>query len=195
MAGKGSQGRGKGPKGNKGGRRSTLEKALVESAGEYFVLYRLSARGVLATRAARNAPTVDLLAMNPDETVVASLQVKTRTTGKDGGWHMRDKHERIVMDRYFYVFVDLEPQNPICYVVPSDVVAEVLKRSHAAWLATPGRSGRKRNDNEMRRVLPAYPHAVPGFPPGWLEEYRERWELLAVDGAAAPKAAAIGGST
>ncbi len=30
----------------------------------------------------------------------------------------------------------------------------------------------------MRSVLPAYPFPVPGFEPGWMEQYRENWALL-----------------
>jgi hypothetical protein len=123
------------------------------------------------------SPTVDVLVLSPDERVIASLQVKTRTYGRDKGWHMSKKHESIVQPRYFYAFVDLEPEQPITYIVPSSVVADVLQKSHQAWLAAPGARGQQRNDNPMRRIQPVYPDEFPGYSPHWLDEWRERWDL------------------
>jgi len=158
--------------------RSSLERSLVGPAGEHYVLYKLHAKGLLGTHAPRNAPTVDVLVLNPDESVAASIQVKTRTYGKDQGWHMSTKHESIIQDRLFYAFVDMEPAEPVCYVVPSKVVAAAVAKSYAAWLATPGKNGKKHNATDMRRIRPAYEFDVKGFAPGWMEPYREAWHLL-----------------
>lgn len=160
--------------------RSALEKALVGPAGEHYVLFRLYQQGMLASLSPPGAPTVDVLVLAPDESVIATVQVKTRTYGTDGGWHMSVKHERIIQDRCFYAFVDLEPEVPVTFIVPSATVAEVLRASHQAWLAAPGRSGRVHRDHDMRRVRPAYPFEVRGYPPSWLEKYRERWDLLSM---------------
>jgi hypothetical protein len=81
---------------------------------------------MLASLAPPGSPTVDVLVLAPDETVIASLQVKTRHQGRDRGWMMRKKHESIVQDRYFYALVDLEPDSPVVYIVPSAVVADVI---------------------------------------------------------------------
>jgi hypothetical protein len=154
-----------------------LEKALVAPAAEHFVLYKLHLLGLLATHAPRNAPTVDILVMNPDESVLALLQVKGRTRGKDKGWHMHRKHEDIVKPRLFYAFVDLEPDVPVTYIVPSKVVADNLRASHGAWLAAPG-VRRPHRDNEMRRIQPTYSFKVPGYEDQWIDVYREQWHLL-----------------
>lgn len=160
------------------GGRTQLKKSLVGPAGEYYVLYRLHHQGLLASLAPRGAPTVDVLVLSHDETVVATLQVKTRSYGTDGGWHMSPKHESIVQPRCFYAFVDFEPEPPVTYIVPSKVVADVIGRAHQAWLATPGKGGRPHQDNPMRRVQPNYGLALAEYPDGWLEAYRERWDLL-----------------
>ena len=160
--------------------RSALERALVGPAGEHYVLFRLYQQGMLASLAPPGAPTVDVLVLAPDESVIATVQVKTRTYGTDGGWHMREKHEHIVQDSCFYAFVDLEPSVPVTFVVPSAIVAEVLRVAHRSWLLTPGRGGRVHRDHDMRRVLPAYTFEVPGYPPGWLDQYREHWDLLSM---------------
>jgi hypothetical protein len=137
--------------------RTAQQKALVGPAGEHYVLCRLHQQGRLASLSPEGSPTVDVLVVSPDETVIASLQVKTRTYGRDRGWHMRKKHESIV---------------------PSCVVADVLRRSHQAWLGAPGAKGQRRNDNEMKRIQPEYPDAFEGYTPNWLDEWRERWDLL-----------------
>jgi len=117
--------------------------------------------------------------MAPDETVIATLQVKTRTTvGGDHGWHMSRKHEEFSAPRSFYAFVDLEVSPPITYIVPSKIVAKVVRAEHQAWLKIPGKKGQAHRDNDIRRLLPAYAHELPGYPAGWLNAYKERWDLL-----------------
>jgi hypothetical protein len=119
---------------------------------------------MLASLAPPGSPDVDILVLSPDQTVVASVQVKTRTYGRDQGWHMSKKHEDIVEERLFYAFVDLESEPPTTYIVPSQVVAEVITRSHRLWLGTPGRGGRAHIDSKFRRLRRDYsPLDVPGY--------------------------------
>lgn len=60
-------------------RRSALQKALVGPAGEHFVLFRLYQHGMLASLSSPGSPTVDVLVLAHDESVIATLQVNTRT--------------------------------------------------------------------------------------------------------------------
>src|ERR1041385_5929234 len=114
-------------------KRSRLEKALVGPAGEHYVLFKLHMEGMLAALAPRNAPSVDILVLNEDETIAATVQVKTKTYGFDGGWHMSKKHETLIRPTLFYAFVDLQPAVPATFIVPSKTVAAVCKEEHAAW--------------------------------------------------------------
>lgn len=157
------------------------DSILIGAAGEHYALYELQRRGLLAAQSPANAYAADILVFSPTMSVGSMVQVKTRTSGRDGGWHMRAKHERFFHPRLFYAFVDLEPPSPVVYVMPSSVVADALTRSHQAWLALPGRGGRAHRDNDMRRVVPIFPHQVDGFPSGWLDAYRDRWDLLTED--------------
>jgi hypothetical protein len=153
-------------------------QALVAAAGEHYVLHRLFRHGLLAALAPRNEPNFDVMVLGQNATVVATIQVKTRTRSADQGWMMRQKHESVSMDGLFYAFVDLEkPDAPVTYVMPSAVAASVVKHTHADWLATPGSKGQARNDNTMRRIRPAYPDS-PKYAAGWLEKWRERWDLI-----------------
>ena len=66
------------------------------------------------------------------------------------------------------------------YVMPSAKVAQVVRESHATWLAMPGKQGQAHNDSKMRRIRPNWPFDVPSAPAGWMDQYREQWELLGV---------------
>jgi len=156
------------------------DSVLTGSAGEHYVLYRLHRAGILAAQSPAGARDADILVFN-DQGVGRRIQVKTRTHGADGGWHMSLKHEKMRDPRLIYAFVDLEPELPIVYVVPSAVVADVVALAHVGWLNTPGKAGRERRDTEFRRLRPEYPYPVEGFSGQWLAQYRDRWELLGGD--------------
>jgi hypothetical protein len=156
--------------------RTALQKSLVGPAGEHFVLFRLYQQGMLASLLPSGAPTADVSVLAADESVVATLQVKTRTAGDDKGWPMNAKHEHIRAPRCFYAFVDMEvPKDtmPITYIIPSSEVAKMLVASHKAWLSIP-----HHHDTPMRRVKSTHPFEVPGYPDGWMEQYRESWDRL-----------------
>jgi hypothetical protein len=132
----------------------------------------------LASLAPPGTPATDILVVNIDESIVATIQVKTRTSGRDGGWHMSKKHESIIGDKLFYVFVDFELEVPNVFIIPSKVVAAAVSESHKAWLATPGKNGRAHKDGKWRRLEPSWKVPVTGFGSGWMDKYHERWDLL-----------------
>lgn len=162
------------------------QSTLVAAAGEYYVLARLSLLGKIAAQAPRGAPNADIVVSSPEGDRLCAVQVKARRgKGRDGGWHMSKKHEEIVRFRLFYAFVDFGEMRdllPKTYILPSKVVADVVRKMHAAWLATPGQKGQQRNDSDFRRFLPDFTvncgeRAKP-YDKGWLDEYREKWSLL-----------------
>src|SRR5712691_5467961 len=157
------------------------DSVFTGAAGEHYVLYQLHLRGLLAAKSPTGAHAADIVVFSPAMGVGSMLQVKTRTLGSDRGWNMRQTHETLLHPRLFYAFVDLQPEQPLVYVVPSEVVADVLVKTHRAWLATPGKGGRLPKDSKMRRILPWLPSPIPGYEGSWLEAYRERWDLLAED--------------
>ena len=56
----------------------------------------------------------------------------------------------------------------------------MILRGHKAWLATPGKKGQQRKDSDFRRFLPDYDRMgiEIGCRHGWLDCYRERWDVL-----------------
>ena len=72
---------------------------------------------------------MDILVTDENNHKLCAIQVKTRRDiGYDKGWHMKPKHEVMIVEDLFYVFVDVgkKPSDAtICYVLPSKVVAEL----------------------------------------------------------------------
>ena len=159
--------------------------SMTGAAGEHLVMSRLLSRGYIAALAPQGAPNLDIVVAYQDGSRLCSLQVKTRwDKGADGGWHMGKKHETISHARMFYAFVDLgkaTDDDAVTFVVPSKIVATVVRDSHAEWLSKPGKNGHIRKDSNMRRFLPDYSKDFGNqseFGSGWLEPYREAWKLL-----------------
>jgi Holliday junction resolvase-like predicted endonuclease len=159
-------------------RRSGHSTAIIGAAGEHYVLFQLLRRGLKAARPPEGTPEIDLIVFDERHNVIISLQVKTRLRGSDGGFVMNIKHESLDSERLVYVFVDLQPETPRCYVIPSKVVSRYLRLDHSTWLATPGRGGKAHRQTSMRQLRPFSPFAESEFPRGWMDEYLERWDLL-----------------
>jgi len=158
--------------------------SLLGAAGEHYVMSQLLRRGLIAALAPVGVPTADIVVTDDIGDRACAIQVKTRRErGRDGGWHMKAKHEGIRGGSLFYVFLSF-PDNvgalPEAFVVPSAVVADALQISHKTWLERPGRGGRAHKDGDMRRFLPDYSHLELDntHGPNWLEPYRDGWDQL-----------------
>lgn len=162
------------------------ETTLLGAAGEYYVLCQLLRRDFIAALAPQGVPNMDIVVTNVQGNRQFAIQVKTkRDIGADKGWHMGRKHESILSPTLYYCFVNFgkdTDDKPLCYIVPSQVVANVLSESHKKWLSTPGKKGQQRRDGDLRRFLPDYRHIFGindgRYANGWLEQYKESWEQL-----------------
>ena len=135
-------------------------------AGEYLVAAELSRRGYIASLTLRNTRGIDILASNSDATKSVGIQVKT-SQGAKPDWMMNKKAEDIIGKNLFYVFVCLALDSQLSYyVVPSRVVADHVRESHAKWLKTLGRRGQPHRDNNLR-IFSDSKH-----------KYKDRWDLL-----------------
>jgi hypothetical protein len=64
-------------------------------------------RGYIACLVPAGVPTADIVVTDIFRANLCSIQVKSRRDiGSDGGWHMGEKHESLVVDKLFYCFVD-----------------------------------------------------------------------------------------
>lgn len=147
--------------------QTTLSSGLSGVAGEYFVAAELSRLGLVASITLRNAKGIDILCSNEDASKQLGIQVKTNKRS-NREWVLNSKAEDYFADNLFYVFVNLNDnqKHPDYFVVPSSIVAQQIKESHATWLNTPGRGGKAHNDNTMRKFVDTK------------EDYKGRWDLL-----------------
>lgn len=100
-------------------------------AGEYYVLFRLWENEIVAIPAPPGAPSVDILVYDHSYALIATVQVKTRSTKARAGWIVDKKQIIQSKESHFYIFVDLDIQSmgiPTSFVVPSFVVADLGRR-------------------------------------------------------------------
>ena len=135
---------------------------------------------------------MDILVTDENNQRLCAIQVKTRRNiGRAKGWVMNRKQEKLIVDDLFYVFVDIgkEPSDrATCYVLPSKVVANCIRRCHRVWLDTPGRDGRPHKDNNVRELRSDHSYIKPAsekdratiepYRSGWMASYRENWSIL-----------------
>lgn len=158
--------------------------SLLGAAGEHYAMCQLLRRGFIAALAPVGVPTADIVITDDVGERASAIQVKSRREiGADGGWHMKAKHEQLVGGSLFYVFLSFPTDTtraPDAFVVPSAVVARIIRLSHQTWLAKPGRNGQAHKDSDIRRFLPRYDQLGLGeeYGPGWLEPYRDAWDKL-----------------
>jgi len=97
---------------------------------------------------------------------------------------MKPKHADLVSSNLFYCFVDLL-DNPSVYVIPSAIVAEAVGKIHEIWLTLPGKGGRPHRDSNVRRLVADYSRIVKSdheivmkYSKGWLDNYKDNWDIL-----------------
>lgn len=168
-----------------------INSTILGAAAEHYVMCQLLRQGKIAALAPAGVPDADIIVSDRVGSALSAVQVKARRDiGSDGGWHMKAKHETMARDLLFYCFVDFGrslSDAPKCWVLPSARVGEALATSHRGWLGKPGKGGVARKDSDFRRLLPHYPDmdGDPALSTGWLDQYREAWQLIAVAGTGA----------
>ena len=122
----------------------------VGSAGEYFVAAELERHGFTVALPMSNVKDFDILAIDRQTYKQYAIQVKT-TRHKSKRWILSKKNENIEAENIIYFFVCLnEMDAPEYHIVPSTIVAKTLKSMYKIWLNTPGKNGKKHNDNPVR---------------------------------------------
>lgn len=62
--------------------------------------------------------------------------------------------------------------------MPSTLVAEIVKKHYADWLAEPAKSGKTHADIKFRTLQYFYKGKVDLAPKGWMDKYLEKWDQL-----------------
>jgi hypothetical protein len=157
------------------------DTVTIGAAAEHYVMCQLLRRQFIAALAPKGVPEIDILVTDRGGNSLAEVQVKGRQYSRDGGWMMGEKHETLIRPRLFYCMVDFGEglnDQPKCWILPSAKMADVLKKSHQAWLDTPGRGGRAHQSSKMRRLTHSYGYESYSLADGWLGEYLDAWSQL-----------------
>ena len=135
-------------------------------AGEYYVAAELSRRGFMASIMLRNNDSVDILASNLSGKKIFSVQVKTNQNGKRE-WILKKKAEEPI-NSLIYIFVSLKDglTRPEFFLIPSLELSAIIKNDHIKWLSGIAKSGRTRNDSDMRKFR------------DYAGAYLEKWDIL-----------------
>lgn len=113
---------------------------FVGAAGQHYVTYCLSVRGIHAAITLGNVPAVDVIVAKPDGELALSIQVKTsRWAHRDNRygkelceWDVGASAVNRFSDHLWYAFVDLQESdtpswNPRVFLVPSLWVGKFVK--------------------------------------------------------------------
>ena len=159
-------------------RVDAIDKNLSGAAGEHLVLSRLLSKGLLASQAPRGTRKADILVNPLDGGKPILIQVKTNVTSKSENisWPMQEKHEKVIDPDLFYCFVDINGNDSRVFVVPADIVAEVVKRTHENWLSTPGSKGQQHNETKMRQIRYVPSKYADFLEQNWMDKYLENWD-------------------
>jgi hypothetical protein len=92
-----------------------------------------------------------MLVARADASESVGIQVKTNQ-GSQKVWLLDKKSEESGSENLVYVFVNLNGAGtPEFHVVPSQVVADYARKSHADYLAGSAKRGGVRKDSSMRK--------------------------------------------
>jgi len=159
------------------------------AAGQYFVSYALSVRGIHASLTLGNAPGVDLLAADSEGRNALSIQVKTSRNAYRTKRYGREGHEWDVgacavgkhTPNLWYALVDLRESesgfSPEVFIVPSLWVGEFVKPDFSRKIyflpTTADELARERWDH-LQRFLDGDAD-VTHFATTWPEDRLVRW--------------------
>jgi len=150
-----------------------VNRQQVGRAGEHFVAAELHRRGAYAVTFAGNMPETDILAADAAQTRTVFIQVKTKAKGDWQTSTSRGRRRRSDPDeRRFWVFVDLGPDAPSCYIVPEWWIQNEIYRTHEAYL--------DRQPDRQRPITPGSTHSK--VTKTRIAKWQNRWELLGLFG-------------
>jgi hypothetical protein len=154
-------------------------KLALGDRGELWALNFLQERGLSVNLTPRNTRDIDIVVSDSSNRRIFDLQVKSRDRYRN--WTMSRRHEGIVDSFLFHCFLkfdfDDRALEPLCWIVPSSVVADVLRESHQAYLA---QSPNTRKDTAKRNFRDDYSNRglAEKYGPTWLDRYRDAWDQL-----------------
>ena len=156
-----------------------IQRDFIGLAGEYLVLSRLTALGLLASLGPRNKSTIDIFVTSEQGNTTWMIQVKSRLYGpKENEWMVSEENSKNADPNLIYCFVDLQNKPEKVYVIPSIKVVQVLSEAHTAQMKKPMKDGSKRTKHQGRKLKNKFIVDIKSAPHGWMEKYCEKWDVF-----------------
>jgi hypothetical protein len=155
------------------------DKGHRASASQFFVAGELCRRGHMAVVTMGNSPTTDILCSNKDGSKCVHIQVKTFVPGTRK-CAVGLKAETNPGPNFFWVLAGIpeaDSTKPFeYYIIPSKVMAPNIKKCFERWKTTPGKKGKRRNQDSAFRAVRLPPANNLN---GWnVSEYKDAWKLI-----------------
>lgn len=147
-----------------------ISKNDTSISGEYYMAHILAKYGFKVSMTLGRMEGFDLFVQNP-KGINITISVKTRYSSKAKDIVLNKKVETLIDESLFYAFVRLNMPDgvPEFWIVPSTIVAPVIKEAYKIWKDTPGRGGKPHGDTNMRTLEL---RANPLFPDDWEEQLK-----------------------
>ena len=165
------------------------------NAGEFYALQIFIRMGFVAGKAPEGTSKYDLLVMSSDAYTFKPVQVKTITNGEH--WILSIAHETVTENLVycFVKFTDIQSL-PKIFLIPADVVSDVIFMGNKIYMKLPNRFGRFRTGSDMRTLKidfstllssVAEPHTylneeemffIREHSLGWLDAYESNFDIF-----------------
>ncbi len=145
-----------------------LNRNDIGISGEFYMAYILSKHGFQVNLTLGRTAGFDLFAQNKSG-VNMTISVKTTYKRVNKFILLDKKVETLINNHLYYAFVRLNGLEgvPDFWIVPSTIVAPVVKKSHEIWMTKTTKSGLPHKENPLRNfyLIPRY-----NFPDDWAEQ-------------------------
>ncbi|HEY4505207.1 MAG TPA: hypothetical protein VJG67_00750 [Candidatus Paceibacterota bacterium] len=156
-----------------------MQKQNIGNAGEYYIASRLSAENFIATLTLGRAEKYDILALSPDGRAI-KLSIKTAYRETAKSFILSAKDENGASNDFYYAFVRLNQFNkePDFWIIPSKVVAPLIKHSQEIWMKTLGRKSQQHKETPMRQLPVSVIPTWEQFYPNWSKKVDQYYKNL-----------------
>ncbi|MBA7581745.1 hypothetical protein ES708_23656 [subsurface metagenome] len=147
-----------------------ISKNDTSISGEYYMAHILAKYGFKVSMTLGRMEGFDLFVQNPQGKNL-TISVKTTYSDKSKFLIMNEKAEKLIDDSLFYAFVRLNMPDgvPEFWIVPSTIVAPVIKREHEIHMKKTYKSGKPHKESPMRNF---YLQGQSNYPDDWEEQLK-----------------------
>lgn len=121
---------------------------ITGTTGEFYVAAELGRLGILALITPKNNPLFDIVAVNPDATKFAFIQVKTNSEGNTQGWKLNKQIDTKKNNpNLFLILVNIKKDSPCdYYIFKYDDFVERVNQVYQSYISSPKKDGSKKKE-------------------------------------------------